>query len=403
MANEPAPTADIDQRIATVAAGSDVTVIADALTATRGEILDRWLETAKRQPFHRERPDSAVTDDIPKLFDAVVAVLRDWAPEKATAPLEDPAVETAATAHAKARFQQGLGPIAVVTEFRILRQEISRALAVMLSDATAASDVVAGLAVVGDALDGAATIGLTSLSDRIETLRESFLATTVHDIRQPITLVEGSLHLADRWLAGRPIDTDRVHESVSDALAATSELVAMIDTLSDASQVAMGALNADPEPASLEAIVREAIEAFGASARARVALGMHDGPHLIGLWDPRLLRRVVVNLVSNALKYSPEDGQVRVAVGPGRTGWARLTVADDGIGMSADELGSVFERFTRAERARRLGASGLGLGLYACRGIVTAHAGTIEVTSDGHGAGTTVVVELLLLDPDADG
>ena len=308
----------------------------------------------------------------------------------------------AATAHAQARFEQGLGPIAIVTEFRILRQEIGRAVAAMLDDTAPASDVVAGLAVVGDAIDGAATIGLTSLSDRIETLRESFLATTVHDVRQPITLVEGSLHLAERWLGTTPVDIARLHESVGDALAATGELVAMIDTLSDASQVAMGALESDPEPASLEAIVREAVEAFGAAARQRVKLRLPEGRHLIGLWDPRLIRRVVANLVGNALKYSPDDGEVRVAVGPGRPGSARLTVADDGIGMTAHELAAVFDRFTRAERARRLGVAGLGLGLYACRGIVTAHAGTIEVTSAGQGAGTTVVVELPLLEPDAD-
>ncbi len=403
MVDKPPPTADIDLRIATVAVGADMTVIADALLTARTDILGRWLETTKRQPFHRERPDGAVADHIPRLFDAVVMVLRERSKHDATTPIEDPDVADAATAHAKARFEQGLGPVAVVTEFRILRQEISRAMAALLDDAAPASDVVAGLAVVGDALDGAATIGLTSLSDRIETLRESFLATTVHDVRQPITLVEGSLHLAERWLSAEPIDTARLQESVGDALVATGELVAMIDTLSDASQVAMGALNADPEPASLEAITREAVDAFGAAARGRVTLELPSGPHLIGLWDPRLLRRVVVNLVGNALKYSPDDGRARVTVGPGRPGWARLTVADEGIGMTAEELEAVFDRFGRAERARRLGVPGLGLGLYACRGIVTAHAGTIEVNSDGQGTGTTVVVELPLLEPDAEG
>jgi signal transduction histidine kinase len=402
MTNEPAPTADVDARIATVAVGSDLTIIGDALVATRSDILDRWLAAARKQPFHRERPDGAIADHIPTLFDAITTVLRESARREATAPLEDPDIEAAATAHAQARFEQGLGPIAVATEFRILRQEISRAIAAMLEDSAPASDVVAGLAIVGDALDGAAAIGLASLSDRIETLRESFLATTVHDVRQPITLVEGSLRLAERWLQASPVDTDRLTESVADALAASGELVAMIDTLSDASQVAMGALDADPEPASLETIVREAVEAFGATARERVTLEIPAGRHLIGLWDPRLLRRVVANLVGNALKYSPEGAQVRVTVGPGTSGSARLTVNDDGIGMGQDELAAVFDRFTRAERARRMGVPGLGLGLYACRGIVTLHGGTIEVTSDGAGTGTTVVVELPLLDADAD-
>ncbi len=402
MTDEPPPTADIDVRIASVAEGADLTIVGDTLVGARSDILERWLAMARRQPFHHEQPDRAIADHIPMLLDAIGRLLQEPPSRDATAPLEDPAVDAAATAHAEARFQQGLGPIAVVTEFRILRQEITRSFVAMLDDDAPASDVVAGLAVVNDALDGAAAIGLASLSDRIETLRESFLATTVHDVRQPITLVEGSLHLAERWLQASPVDTDRLSESVADALAASGELVSMIDTLSDASQVAMGALEADPEPASLEAVVREAVEAFGATARERVTLDVPTGRHLIGLWDPRLLRRVVANLVGNALKYSPRDGHVQVTVGPGEVGSARLTVADRGIGMSQDELAAVFDRFTRAERARRTGVPGLGLGLYACRGIVGIHGGTIEVTSEGHGKGTVVVVELPLLEPDPD-
>lgn len=127
------------------------------------------------------------------------------------------------------------------------------------------------------------------------------------------------------------------------------------------------------------------------------------GRHLIGLWDARLLHRVVANLVGNALKYSGPHEAVRVRVGPGGTGFARLTVSDDGLGMTEEEVGSVFERFVRADRARNAGIPGLGLGLYACRGIVAAHLGTIDLRSEGPGRGTTVIVELpLLADEPAD-
>jgi signal transduction histidine kinase len=350
-----------------------------------------------------------VADHIPTLFDAVVALLRrgDAAPADAgdeadaPAPLDDPAIIEAATAHAQMRFEQGLGPIAVVTEFRLLRHEIARSVGAMLDQDARPIDVVGGLAVVGDALDGAATVGLTTLSDRIETLREAFLATTLHDVRQPITLVEGSLHLADRWLAGPTADMDRLREAVGDALTATGELVDMIDTLSDASRVAMGALDPDFEPASLEAIVRGSLEAMGAGARARVELKIAEGPHLIGLWDTHLLHRLVANVVGNALKYSGPSGVVTVAVGPVED-VARMVISDEGLGMDEEELAMVFDRFVRADRARRNNIPGLGLGLYACRGIVTAHGGTIEVRSEGHDHGTTVEVRLPLMDSDAE-
>ena len=172
----------------------------------------------------------------------------------------------------------------------------------------------------------------------------------------------------------------------------------MIDTLSDASRVAMGALHLDPEPVSLDAVVRETVETLGQAARRRIVVEVSDGPRLIGLWDAGLLRRLVANLIGNALKYSPAGGDVHIDVGPSGTEHARLVVADAGLGMAPEELATVFERFARADRVRGQGIPGLGLGLYACHGIVLAHGGTIALHSDGPGRGTTVIVELPLLD-----
>jgi signal transduction histidine kinase len=390
------PSDDIDTRVDVIVRAADMGPMADALVAQRTRILDRWVSVTGRQPFHAERPDHSIPDHIPELFDAVVNVLRRQhdTPDDSSAPLDDDAVSAAAIAHSQVRFDQGLGPVAIVTEFRILRQEIGRAMASQLDAEMDTSDAVAGLTLVGDALDGAATVGLTALSNRIETLRESFLATTLHDVRQPITLVEGSLHLADRWLAEPTPDTARLNEVVHDALLATTELVTMIDTLSDASRVAMGALDADPEPVALEHVVRDTIGALGPEARARVRISLEPPATLIGLWDAGLLRRLVANLVGNALKYSPADQPVEVEIGPGEGPSARLVVHDHGMGMAPDELDRVFERFARTDRARHSGAAGLGLGLYACRGIVSAHGGTIVVTSDGYDRGTTVTVTL---------
>ncbi|MEX2185019.1 MAG: HAMP domain-containing sensor histidine kinase, partial [Chloroflexota bacterium] len=399
--NDDAGDGEVDQRVSAIATDADLSDVATALATARETVLARWVEVTGRQSFHAGRHGHGVADHVPQLFDAVVALLRRSVPpgDDMDAPLDDPAIVAAATAHAEVRFEQGLGPIAVVTEFRLLRQEIGRALIRTLDDAVPSSDVVAGMAIVSDALDGSATVGLAALSDRIETLRESFLATTLHDVRQPITLVEGSLHLADRWLTAPDPDTDRVHETIVDALAATSELVAMIDTMSDASRVALGELHPDPEPASLEDVVRSVIATFGAAARTRVTADIPDGRHLIGLWDAGLLRRVVTNLIGNALKYSGPDGPVLVTVMP-EAGSACLTVRDHGLGLTAEEMPTIFERFTRADRVRSKGIPGLGLGLYACRGIVHAHGGTIELRSSGAGHGTTAVVRLPLLAED---
>ncbi|CAN5592590.1 HAMP domain-containing sensor histidine kinase [soil metagenome] len=395
-------TPDTDTRAATLVRAADLRDVAEALRIGRDDILRRWHQATSRQPFHQARSNAAVADHIPPLFDALVDLIRREAspPVDTGAPLDDDRVTDEARTHAQMRFEQGLGPVAIVTEFRLLRQEIAFSLAALLDEAAEPRDVVAGMAIVGDALDGATTIGLAALSDKVETLRESFLVTTLHDMRQPITLLNGSLHLAARWLRADEVDVPRIRQSVVDAQIAVDDLVAMVDTLGDASHVAMGALAPEPEPASLAAIVREAVEALGRPARERVDLDAPSGGQLIGLWDPRQIRRLASNLVGNALKYSPNGTRVDVRVSTGSPGWARLVVIDAGLGMTSGEQAVAFERFVRGDRARREGIPGLGLGLYACQGIVTSHGGSISLRSDGPGQGTNVTVELPLMDAD---
>jgi len=393
---------DIDQRIEGVVDSADMGPIAEALARRRSEILAAWLKAALDQPFHAENREAAVADHIPVLLDNIIGVLRtsDYH-DDVQPPMDDPAVIDAAKAHAQMRFEQGLGPVAIVTEFRLLRHEIGRALIASIEDAPA-PDILAGQAVIDDALDGAATVGLNALSDRVESVREEFLATTVHDIRQPITLVTGSLDLAARWLGEAEFDRERVAEVVKSAVVAVNEINVMLDTLGDASRLAMGALEPDPEPAKLDAIVADALALLDTETRRQIDFEPSTD-QLVGLWDAHLLRRVVSNLVSNALKYSPRDGRVEIETSRAADELAQIKVQDHGMGLTTEEAGTVFDRFVRADRARAQGIPGLGLGLYACRGIVAAHGGTLVLHSDGPGSGTTVVVALPLIGDDGEG
>ena len=393
---------DIDQRIEDVVEpGADLGPIAEALAHRRGSILAAWLKAAREQPFHAEHPDGAVADHIPVLLESIIAVLRQSTyRDDVHPPMDDAKVIAAATDHAQTRFEQGLGPVAIVTEFRLLRHEVGRALIDAAEDAPA-TDILAGQAVIDDALDGAATIGLNALSDRVENVREEFLATTVHDIRQPITLVTASLDLAARWLGEPEFDRDRLAGIVTDAVVAMSEINVMLDTLGDATRLAMGALEPDLEPARLDAIVSDALTLLDVETRQQISFEPSTD-HLVGLWDAHLIRRVVSNLISNALKYSPRGGRIEVEVGRAADGIAQLEIRDHGMGLSTQEATSVFDRFMRADRARAEGIPGLGLGLYACRGIVAAHGGTIVLHSDGPGTGTTVVVALPLIEDDVE-
>jgi signal transduction histidine kinase len=154
----------VGTRVEAFVRDADLGRVAAILAEGRDDVLRRWLEAARLQPFHARQPDRAVADHIPHLFDALVAFLQRAAPWTVDpeAPLDDRAVHAAAQEHARARFVQGLSPPEVLTEFRLLRQEIGRALRDRLRGA-AAADVVGAELLVHDALDGATTLALAAL------------------------------------------------------------------------------------------------------------------------------------------------------------------------------------------------------------------------------------------------
>lgn len=155
-------SAEVGTRVEAYAKGAALGPVAAALRSARGDILDRWLQAARVLPFHAADPDHAVSDHIPHLFDALVALLDRSAPRGVDpeAPLNDDAVRESARAHARDRFAQGLSPADVLTEFRLLRQEIGRALRERMDGV---GDLIGAELLVNDALDGAATLALAAL------------------------------------------------------------------------------------------------------------------------------------------------------------------------------------------------------------------------------------------------
>jgi signal transduction histidine kinase len=108
--------------------------------------------------------------------------------------------------------------------------------------------------------------------------------------------------------------------------------------------------------------------------------------------DPSRLKQVVVNLLDNAIQYTPEGGSISLTAAR-QNGWATLVVADNGAGIPPDALPHVFERFYRADKARSRYSGGSGLGLSIVKAICTAHSGDIEIAST-EGVGTTVTIRL---------
>jgi signal transduction histidine kinase len=148
----------------------------------------------------------------------------------------------------------------------------------------------------------------------------------------------------------------------------------------------------DPEPVEVAEVVAAAVGAVGGSLPDAVRLETELAPGVTALADANRLQQVLINLLDNAVKYSPEGG--RIVVRSERVGVAaRIDVADEGPGIPADELARIFERFYRGDPSHRLAPGGTGLGLYICRGLVEQMQGRIDASSEP-GRGATFSVRL---------
>jgi signal transduction histidine kinase len=159
----------------------------------------------------------------------------------------------------------------------------------------------------------------------------------------------------------------------------------MLNLLLDLSRIEAGRLELDLAPTDLRGILISMARALQATTDAHI-IEVQAPVGVIGHWDQRRIEEVVQNLLNNAVKYSPVGGRIEVCLESDGCN-AIVTVRDSGIGLAEEDATHVFERFFRGQRMRRL--EGMGLGLYICHAIVSAHSGRIWAESNGPGHGST--------------
>ena len=220
-------------------------------------------------------------------------------------------------------------------------------------------------------------------------LKDEFVALISHDLRTPLTSIMGYLELI--------LDDDNLTEeqrgflSVADRNA--DRLLRLVNDLLFVARFEAGQLELHPTELDLAAVVRQSVEEAEPRATAGgIQLTCDAGAVSAVQADKGRMFQLVDNLVSNAIKFTPAGGDVRVSVTP-VNGVVRLEVADTGIGIEPQEQQRLFERFFRASTASEHQIPGTGLGLYITRAIVEAHGGSIAVRSD-LGEGTSFSVEL---------
>jgi signal transduction histidine kinase len=227
---------------------------------------------------------------------------------------------------------------------------------------------------------GGVTGAVVTFTDttRLHELQErqaDLLRAISHDLRTPLTVITTQVQLLQR----RPEDVATVLRRAESLRTSAQRMAAMIDDLVDLVRLEAGLVKVQPRPVHLHPFATELRDRLrGALEVERLRL---DVPKALppAHADPPRLERILVNLITNALKYSPPDSEavLRASVVGGEV---RVTVADDGPGIPEEERARVFERFYRSPHASR--KEGLGLGLYITRLLVEAHGGAISVESE---------------------
>lgn len=207
--------------------------------------------------------------------------------------------------------------------------------------------------------------------------RKQLLADVVHELRTPLSIIQGNL---EAW-------RDGVVTPTADTVAPVHEeavmLARLITDLRDLSLAEAGQLSLHREPTDMPELVSSTLDSYSKPAGAhRVELVFKTEAHLPQAnIDPGRVRQVLFNLVENALRHTPRDGGIEVAVSSGPPGFLNVSVQDTGAGIAPEDLPHIFEHFYKADRSRERSRSGSGIGLAIVKQIVEAHGGQVHVES----------------------
>jgi len=225
---------------------------------------------------------------------------------------------------------------------------------------------------------------------KAEKMKSDFVSFVTHQLRTPLSGIKWMLELA----SGDVEDPEEMKSFVQDARASTDRLIRLVNDLLDVSRLERGALQVHHSEIDLADLTRSVLGEISPLMQEKGQdVSVQTGEDLSSVRaDPQMLRQVVLNLISNAMKYTPREGRINIAV---RRAGNRLRweVTDTGIGIPKSDLGRLFEKFYRAENAQAVETEGTGLGLYLVRLILEQFGGKVWCTSE-EGVGSTFAFTL---------
>jgi PAS domain S-box-containing protein len=251
-------------------------------------------------------------------------------------------------------------------------------------------------------------IGLSVVRDisaqrEADQIREEVLTAISHDLRSPLNSIKLHAQSLQRLVRrGETPDPKRLDDGLSAIDTMSTRVASLLDDVVDmARDRGHQGIPFEPEPTDLVSLAQRCVEEVNSSTGRDVQVDAPAGT-VVGLWDSRGIERVVLNLLTNAIKYSPQGGAVTLQVdrvADDSPPHAMLMVQDEGIGIPAPDLSQIFERYRRGRNVGKI--AGTGIGLTGAKQIVERHGGAIEVAST-EGRGTRVTVSLPLEPPAVD-
>ena len=216
----------------------------------------------------------------------------------------------------------------------------------------------------------------------LDRLKSQFLSVATHELRTPLSIILGYNSMLSDSLADRLDEQER--DTLRESVAACKRLIRLVNSMLDITQIESGKMRMNFEPADLRRVVSGVAALFQQDARSKnIHVGLELPQRLPRLvMDAERIEQVLVNLLGNALKFTPEGGAVTISV-RSYDGGVQVAVTDTGIGIAPEDRAIIFDEFAQVRRqAAKRQREGSGLGLAIARRIVEAHHGTLEVESE---------------------
>ncbi len=233
--------------------------------------------------------------------------------------------------------------------------------------------------------------GFNQMSARLEeldTMKRDFVSSVTHELRSPLGALESFIRLIESKLASGRSDPQQVTEYFGRIAQNVRRLSGFINDLLDVAKIERGKMECVLRPTRIQDVAGEVVQFFEAKSKEQKVnlLSKVDPAFPVVQADPERIRQVFVNLVSNALKFTPEGGHVWIASEQFREGerkWAEVTVTDTGRGMDRADLDVLFKKFQQGKNVNQgvLGTKGTGLGLFIVKSIAESHGGKVAVRS----------------------